>query len=200
MNSVASVTMKAATRSRTMKKALTSPNNSSDRHHGRNRQDRRRRRQDISPEQRHRQIHDGTDRQVDASNQQDEGHADGDDCDMGRLDQDVGEVAGRQEPVGQRAEHGQHDDEQSYRRVPQQQQGEGGRVLISRHLFTTAGVRRLMAAPSIASLSNSPRSILRLDLAVAHHQDAVAHADQLLDLGGDHQDAGAARGQRSMIL
>ncbi len=29
------------------------------------------------------------------------------------------------------------------------------------------------------------------DLAVAHHHDPVAHADQLLDLRGDHQDGGA---------
>src|SRR6478609_4326812 len=34
------------------------------------------------------------------------------------------------------------------------------------------------------------------DLAIGHDQDAVAHADQLLDFRRDHQDAGAARGER----
>ena len=40
-----------------------------------------------------------------------------------------------------------------------------------------------------------PASNAAADLAVAHDQDAVAHPDQLLDLRGDHQDAGAFGGQ-----
>ena len=38
-----------------------------------------------------------------------------------RLGDDVDEVAGRQEPVGERAEHGEQDQEQEQRRVLQRQ-------------------------------------------------------------------------------
>ena len=74
----------------------------------------------------------------------------------------------------------------------------------SASMRSAVGVRAHAAAPLTPShmarrrmaSRSKPRALeLAPDLAVAHDQDAVAHADQLLDLRGDHQDAGAVGGE-----
>ena len=61
-----------------------------------------------------------------------------------------------------------------------------------RHALALASPSHIAAPQDRLAVEAGPLEAAA-DLAVAHDQDAVAHADQLLDLRGDHQDAGAAR-------
>ena len=116
MKSVDSVVMKAATRSCVMTAALTAPKASPmtatsgkatiGRHAG-----------EEHAEDDGAQIHVGADRQVDAGDQQDEGHADGDDRDVARLVEDVDEIDRREETVRHQAEDDDQHRKQEERRV-----------------------------------------------------------------------------------
>src|SRR5688500_5170761 len=63
-------------------------------------------------------------------------------------------------------------------------------VFMSRHLFRSDAGSSDRSPPLHRSLQDAsavelPARILRLDLAMVHHQDAVAQAHQFLHLGGD---------------
>ena len=124
-----------------------------------------------------------TDRSTPA-NEQHEGHADRHHRDVRRLGEDVAKIGERQEAVGQRRRR---------RRAGRRTAAAARSCRKSRAI---RGDRRAYRPPlrqsHIAARISASRSKLRpvdeaANLAAAHDHDAVGHADQLLDLGGDEQ-------------
>ena len=90
-----------------------------------------------------------------------------------------------------RTEEDEDGDEDDRRRVAQQEVGQPRAALPV--MRATSCSRN--AARRIRSLSNVVALERAHDLAPAHDQDAIAHGEQLLDLGRDEQDAAALGGE-----
>ncbi len=100
----------------------------------------------------------------------------------------LSDILGAEEIGGAEAEEDEDDDEDDRRRVAQEEIGQPARAKL--RVMPRPPARGTPAA-RIGSWSNSLARELADDLAAAHHQDAVAHGEQLLELGGDEEHAAA---------